>query len=109
MTTLPTSVEACTSTRGRSRVGWTSRKTVTSTMIAYAAPRAADSTMVANPVQMAAMMRTGSPMSHFAPHTARSASSASNRGRGALLRMPTSTPYAATRTIMSKPGTRPPI
>ncbi len=92
MTTLPTSVEACTSTRGRSRVGCTSRNTVTSTMIAYAAPSAADSTMVANPVLTATMMRSGRPMSHLAPQTARAASRGSNRGRGALLRTPTRTP-----------------
>ena len=74
-------------------------------MIAYAAPSAADSTMVANPVQMATMMRAGSPMSHFAPHTADRASFIENGCLGAPASQPCRAPHKPT-TITQQPQRR---
>ena len=64
--------------------------------------------MVAKPVLSAAMIKIGKPRSHFAPHSDRNASRTSKACRGARQRIPTSTPYAPTRRIISTPGTKPP-
>ena len=55
------------------------------------------------------MIKSGRPRSHFATQSARNASRASKRCRGVLFRIPIHTPYAATRTTISRPGTSPPM